>query len=74
MKYQDYLQTRYWWTISEFTKTINNYRCEKCGKKKNLNVHHLNYKCIGYEHLDTHNKLKCLCEKCHNEIHKKYKI
>ena len=51
-------------------------RCQKCGDKKNLTIHHLDHKGRNYENQglepnnDTDN-LIVLCCKCHGSIHGK---
>ena len=40
--------------------------CDKCGKKKNLHVHHLTYDNIFHERPED---LIVLCKKCHFNIH-----
>ena len=40
--------------------------CEKCGKKKVVDIHHLNYDSLGQERLES---LIGLCRKCHKKEH-----
>lgn len=68
--YREYLQSPLWKIISSKVKWNANYRCEKCGSKTNLAVHHTSYKYKGVEFL-AFETLKCLCSKCHKEEHEK---
>lgn len=42
--------------------------CEMCGSHRNIQVHHLSYDRLGFEH---DNDLLCVCRKCHENIHSK---
>lgn len=41
-------------------------KCEVCGSKKNLQVHHLNYNNIFNE---LYSDLKVMCKRCHDYEH-----
>ena len=47
-------------------------RCQKCGSKDKLNLHHRNYKCLGKE---TNDDIIVLCQFHHHRFHslKKWK-
>lgn len=49
----------------------DNWTCQKCGSKKSLHCHHVEF--IRYEPLESCDIDKCitLCKKCHKEVHKK---
>ena len=64
--YQDYLDSYLWKEKAEWIKEIFDYTCQKCGSKKNLQVHHLNYKSLGNERKED---VTVLCKKCHEEEH-----
>ena len=70
MDYYDFLNTPYWKAISEYVKVKNHYKCEICGEKGSLHVHHPTYDFHGRE-LQNMNKLKCLCDSCHKIFHNK---
>lgn len=59
-----------WPTIRQYRLHLDNYTCQKCGKKKKpffLRCHH---RC--YDRVDTEYEiLDCItvCDKCHEEIH-----
>jgi len=46
-------------------------KCELCGKKKNLHVHHTTYENHGLEHIHL-NDLMVLCKICHAKFHDKF--
>lgn len=68
--YREYLQSPLWKIISSKVKWNAYNRCEKCGSKSNLEVHHTTYEFKGVEFL-AFETLKCLCSKCHKEEHEK---
>jgi len=47
-----------------FVKIIG-YKCEKCGVRKNLTIHHKDKN----KKNNIRSNLKCLCRKCHDQIH-----
>jgi len=57
---------RGWPIIRECRFRYDNYTCQKCGRKYELQVHHLTYKRFGREELED---LQTLCTRCHNDIH-----
>jgi 5-methylcytosine-specific restriction endonuclease McrA len=42
-------------------------KCERCGEKADLDLHHLHYRTVGEETTDD---LMALCRPCHNEAHR----
>lgn len=69
MKYADFLITPYWIAISDIVK--NKYKkCQRCGSRKQLEVHHTTYDHHGDE-LNHMEDLVCLCHNCHAQIHNK---
>lgn len=43
------------------------WRCQQCGSRKNLEVHHLNARSrLGHDSLEN---LITLCHACHSEVH-----
>lgn len=63
--YKEYIVSDQWKTIRSNKIKHTNY-CEICGSKTYLNVHHLEYSCIGQ--LNT-NYLITLCHNCHTLAH-----
>ena len=68
MPYDSFLNTPYWRLSSLQTKRESGWRCARCGARRNLVVHHENYRRHGYEMYHTHD-LVCLCKSCHDRIH-----
>lgn len=69
-KYQAFLKTNYWFNVREKVLKRDGYKCQNCGSKRKLQVHHKTYK----HHYKEHKHLKdlvTLCEPCHQSIHKK---
>lgn len=66
MPYAEYLKTPDWFKTG--TRKLNNAgkRCQVCGSRNNLEVHHNNYDHIGSEH---DNDLVVLCGECHSVFH-----
>lgn len=64
--YQEYLESNLWkekrtWILKCFKN-----KCQKCGEKGFLQVHHKNYNSVGNENMDD---VTVLCYKCHKEEH-----
>lgn len=71
MSYQDFLNTSYWKTISNYKKQKSNHRCMLCNNNNNLRTHHKSYERHGYEHrIEVINEdLIVLCDDCHKKFH-----
>lgn len=67
MSYKRYLKTNHWQTTRFLIKATKR-KCNLCGSKKNLNVHHKTYRNIGNE---SERDLLLVCKDCHNELHKR---
>lgn len=69
MPYSEFLKTPYWKAIRAYVKDKAGNKCSICGSKTRLQIHHKTYAHHGDElhHLQD---LVCVCEKCHNQIHK----
>lgn len=67
LKYDEFLKTRYWMSISRFVREKSG-KCEECGSTENLHVHHTTYVHHGCEHQHLED-LKCLCKDCHLKTH-----
>lgn len=68
MPYREFLHTRYWNLVALQVKHDAGCRCEKCGGRSGLVVHHPDYHWLGYDmyHADS---LQCLCRNCHEQVH-----
>lgn len=64
--YSDYIQSPEWKKKVARIKELRNNRCEVCGSKEKLQVHHLTYKTLGKEKDED---LQLLCGKHHMEVH-----
>lgn len=70
--YTTYIQSEQWKAKARQRLEIDNYKCVMCGahgtQSNPLNVHHMNYKRLGDENIDT--DLATLCDCCHRGVHK----
>src|ERR1035437_10342143 len=67
-KYVDYLASPEWKYIRNIVLRRDGRKCTKCGSKKELRVHHLNYNHIFIE-LNYLFCLVTLCDDCHKIAH-----
>ena len=65
-EYKEYLQSEDWQLIRMARLRADNFTCQKCGSKQNLQVHHLTYERVGCECIKD---LTTLCKNCHSEVH-----
>lgn len=65
-EYKEYLQSEDWRQIRVTRLRADNFTCQKCGSKQNLQVHHLTYERVGCECIKD---LITLCKDCHSEVH-----
>lgn len=72
MGYQDFLRTPYWMEIAKRVKNARGARCQLCGAKDHLELHHSEYSIRGDE-LGNLDKLTVLCRDCHAKFHDKVK-
>ena len=66
MIYSEYLKTPEWQAKRNERLKIDNFRCQKCGRPMDLQVHHINYDHVGHENVYT--DLITLCKYCHAKI------
>ena len=67
--YKEQLLDKRWRLFREFAIVARGGVCENCGSKKNLVIHHTEYK-EGYNAWDYSVKdVVCLCNNCHKKIH-----
>lgn len=69
-KYDDYLKTEYWKSVSDAVKKRAGYRCQLCNSQHDLCAHHRTYDHRGDE-LNYLGDLTCLCRRCHEIFHGK---
>ena len=65
--YHNYLNTKEWFDKRNLALKFADYKCCRCSKKENLQIHHLNYNNIGNEYIGD---LEVVCSSCHKELHK----
>lgn len=67
MNYEDYINFSDSWRRKRNECLMrDNFTCVKCGSKRNLEAHHLNYTRIGHENVNT--DLITLCHSCHQKL------
>ena len=64
--YETYLQTDAWRARRERTLLLAGYTCQRCGRAKATDAHHLTYDRLGRE---RDGDLLALCEPCHGALH-----
>lgn len=65
-KYYDYLNSKEWADIRLDMYEIKGNKCERCGNKQQLEIHHISYKNIFNEEPED---LELLCRSCHQKEH-----
>lgn len=66
MKYTEYIISREWMLMRGWRLIIDKYKCQRCGRKRELEVHHITYERLGRERDED---LVTVCVRCHNDIH-----
>lgn len=69
-EYKNYLLSKQWLELRLDILTNRGGKCEECGSKNKIQVHHLTYKNIFNEEPED---LILLCRSCHELEHKKNK-
>ena len=67
--YGQYQQSDRWKELRAERLRIDGFRCQRCGKEKQLRVHHVHYpddRIYGTESVDD---LVTLCDSCHKKLH-----
>ena len=64
--YKEYLQTEHWQQTRKEALRRANYRCQLCGNRGKLNIHHNNYENL-YNEKDS--DVIVLCGDCHEKFH-----
>ncbi len=65
-RYEDYLRSPHWIKFRRRLLQQRGAKCEWCGARKRLEVHHLHYRTLGQE---TSVDVAVLCYKCHHGVH-----
>lgn len=73
LPYRDFLQTTYWWGVSQMAKRRAKMRCQLCNGGGTLNAHHRNYEIRGEEWKNPV-EITVLCAHCHTYFHGKTKV
>lgn len=68
MEYKYYLTTAVWNEKRNARLKIDGYRCQMCGSRNRLEVHHITYR--NKEHENVWKDLVTLCDECHDRVHK----
>jgi 5-methylcytosine-specific restriction endonuclease McrA len=66
-RYQRYLRSERWRLLRKQVLRRAGWRCECCGRRGPLDVHHLTYERFGRELLGD---LQALCRDCHDGAHR----
>lgn len=69
MKYEDFLNTKFWKDQSLRVKARDGFSCRLCGQCKNIEAHHTSYKNNLFDVPDE--DIITLCRSCHKELHDK---
>lgn len=67
--YNDQLKDPRWSAFRNFVLVVRKMRCEKCGSKEALQVHHPQYITGRKAWEYTCNEVQVLCRECHKKIH-----
>ena len=70
LDYAKYLKTPHWKKVRDLKLKECGHKCQLCGSKVRLEVHHNSYKHLWIEGLYM-NDLVVLCHKCHSKFHDK---
>lgn len=66
--YQTYLKSEKWRNMRGKILRVRGFKCELCGSKRNLQLHHLTYENLGNE---QDGDVIILCKQCHSRAHDK---
>ena len=67
--YSEQLNDNRWLAFRQFVLIVRGAKCEVCGAKKNLNIHHLHYNSGSKAWEYNVNEVMVLCHDCHKKIH-----
>lgn len=63
-----YMKSRHWKRYRKMRVKKAGHRCDMCGAKPPLHVHHLHYRSLGHERM---NDTLVLCKRCHQDQHER---
>jgi 5-methylcytosine-specific restriction endonuclease McrA len=66
MRYEEYIHSPGWYIRRQLLIIDHGGKCAICPRIHELQVHHLNYECLGHEKKDD---VIVLCVRCHNDLH-----
>jgi 5-methylcytosine-specific restriction endonuclease McrA len=66
--YREYLKSEHWQEVRKEKLKEAGYKCQKCGAKESLDIHHLTYARLGHERMSD---LQALCRSCHRKAGRK---
>lgn len=69
-EYLDYIKSSRWKAICARYWLINGKKCQACGARDKLHVHHCSYDRFGREPMAD---LKGLCQECHRAVHAQHR-
>jgi 5-methylcytosine-specific restriction endonuclease McrA len=64
--YQEYLVSELWQDKRKWILKVFENKCQNCGSKEKLEIHHKNYDSVGNE---NQHDVTVLCNKCHRGKH-----
>lgn len=64
--YDEYLQSEHWQKLRKMILISAGEKCQRCGSRAALQVHHETYDNLGHERVDD---LLAVCRECHDKIH-----
>ncbi len=67
INYDLYINSRKWKAIRKRIFKLRGKKCEMCGSRSSIHVHHLTYKRFGGDELDE--DLLVVCSECHHGLH-----
>jgi hypothetical protein len=69
--YKQYLRSPHWIRLKRFIFKQRGHRCEQCGQRTSVELHHLTYENVTHE---RECDVILLCRQCHEDFHKNNKI
>jgi hypothetical protein len=64
--YREYLKSPWWQAVRRRALALADHRCQDCGWRQGLEVHHRTYERLGQERMAD---LRVLCRGCHADTH-----
>lgn len=64
--YSEYLASPYWKARAKLARQSAGFKCQRCGRRGGLQVHHKHYRTLGHE---QYKDLEVLCRPCHMKQH-----